>query len=98
MNNPKRMLMIGFLIIWMMFTFVVSDSEAAANVYYGDVVTAEGKTIRVKGKDGSVSLFWLGHRTQFDTRAPLVGDKVKIEYVKDRLRRNAVTRVTILSK
>jgi hypothetical protein len=92
------MLMIGFLIIWMIFTFVVSDSEANPDVYYGNVVATEGKTIQVKAKDGRVSVFWLGHRTQFDTRAPFIGDRVKIEYVKDKLHRNAVTRLTILSK
>jgi hypothetical protein len=62
------------------------------------VVATEGKTIQVKGKDGRVSVFWLGHRTRFDTRVPFFGDRVRIEYVKDRLKRNAVTRVTILSK
>jgi len=98
MRNPKRMLMIGFLIIWMIFTFVVSDSEANPDVYYGNVVATEGKSIQVKGKDGRVSVFWLGHRTQFDTRAPFIGDRVKIEYVKDKLHRNAVTRLTIVSK
>jgi hypothetical protein len=98
MKNPKRLLIIGLLLTWMSVVFMVGDSEAAPTVYYGDVVTAEGKTIQVKGKDGRVSLFWLGHRTRFDTRAPLSGDRVKIEYVKDKLRRNAVTRVTILSK
>jgi hypothetical protein len=98
MRNPKRMLMIGLLIIWMIFTFMVSDSEANPDVYYGNVVTTEGKAIQVKGRDGRVSVFWLGHRTRIDTRVPLIGDRVRIEYVKDKLRRNAVTRVTILAK
>jgi hypothetical protein len=98
MRNPKRTLTIGFVIIWTIFTFVVSESEANPDVYDGNVVATEGKTIQVKGKDGRVSVFWLGHRTKFDTRVPHVGDRVKIEYVKDKLRRNAVTRVTILSK
>jgi hypothetical protein len=98
MKNPKWMLMNGLLIIWMIFTFMVSDSEANPDVYYGNVVATEGKTIQVKGKDGRVSVFWLGHRTRFDTRAPFIGDRVKIEYVKDKLKRNAVTRVTILAK
>jgi hypothetical protein len=92
------MLMIGSLIIWMIFTFVVCDSEANPEVYYGNVVATEGKTIQVKGKDGRVSVFWLGHRTKFDTRTPSIGDRVKIEYVKDKLHRNAVTRLTIVSK
>lgn len=90
--------MIGVLIAWISVFFIWSDSDAGPNIYYGDVVTAEGKTIQVKGKDGRVSLFWLGRRTRFDTRAPIPGDRVKLEYVKDRLRRNAVTRITIMSK
>ena len=98
MRNPKRMLMIGFLITWMIFTFVVCDSEANPDVYYRNVVATEGKIIQVKGTDGRVSVFWLGHRTQFDTRVPFFGDRVRIEYVKDKLKRNAVTRVTILAK
>ncbi len=98
MKNPKRILAIGFLIMWMIFTLMASASEANPEVYYGNVVATEGKSIQVKGKDGRVSVFWLGHRTKFDTRAPFVGDRVKIEYVKDKLHRNAVTRLTILSK
>jgi len=98
MKNPKRMLAIGFLIVWVIFAFMVNDSEASPDVYYGNVVATEGKSIPVKGKDGRVSVFWLGHRTKFDTRAPFIGDRVKIEYVKDKLHRNAVTRLTIVSK
>jgi len=58
MKNPKRMLMIWLFIIWMIFTFVVCDSEAEATVYYGKVVATEGKSIQVKGNDGRVSVFW----------------------------------------
>lgn len=90
--------MIGLLIVWITFAFMESDSEAKPSVFYGTVVATEGKAIQVKGKDGHVSVFWLGHRTRFDTRVPLPGDRVRIEYVRDRLRRNAVTRMTILSK
>lgn len=91
-------MMIGLLVIWITFTFTGSDSEAKPNVFYGTVVATEGKILQVKGKDGHVSVFWLGHRTRFDTRVPFFGDRVRIEYVKDKLKRNAVTRVTILSK
>ena len=98
MKNPKRMLAIGFLIMWMVFILMVNDSEASPDVYYGNVVATEGKSIQVRGKDGRVSVFWLGHRTKLDTRAPFIGDRVKIEYVKDKLHRNAVTRLTIVSK
>jgi len=92
------MLAIGFLIVWVIFAFMVNDSEASPDVYYGNVVATEGKSIQVRGKDGRVSVFWLGHRTKLDTRAPFIGDRVKIEYVKDKLHRNAVTRLTIVSK
>ena len=98
MKNSNRMLAIGFLILWAIFAFMVNDSGAGPDVYYGNVVATEGKSIQVKGKDGRVSVFWLGHRTKFDTRAPFIGDRVKIEYVKDKLHRNAVTRLTILTK
>ena len=98
MKNPKRMLTIMFLIMWIIFTFMASNSEANPDIYYGNVVATEGKAIQVKGTDGRVSVFWLGHRTQFDTRVPFFGDRVRIEYVKDKLKRNAVTRVTILAK
>lgn len=99
MKNSKKMLMTGLLIVcWMTLAFMASDSEAKPDVFYGNVVATEGKVIQVKGKDGKVSVFWLGHRTRFDTRVPFFGDRVKIEYVKDKLKRNAVTRVTILAE
>lgn len=98
MKNSKRMFLLAPLIIWITFILMGSDSEAKPNVFYGTVVATEGKILQVKGKDGHVSVFWLGHRTRFDTRVPFFGDRVRIEYVKDKLRRNAVTRVTILSK
>ncbi len=98
MKNARRIVMIGLLTVWITFTLMGSDSEAKPNVFYGTVVATEGKVIQVKGEDGRVSVFWLGHRTRFDTRAPLPGDRVKIEYVKDKLKRNAATRLSVLSK
>jgi hypothetical protein len=98
MKNPKRLLMIGLLIAWISGFFMGGDSDAGPKVYYGDVVGMKGKVIQVKDKDGRVSVFWLGRRTKFDSRAPFSGDRVRIEYVKDRLGRNAVTRITIMSK
>ena len=36
--------------------------------------------------------------THLDSRVPFFGDWLKIEYVKDKLERNAVTRITILGR
>ncbi len=98
MSNGKRILMISFLTSMILFSLLIVTGEAKPNVYYGKVVATEGKVIQVKADDGKVSAFWLGHRTRFDSRAPFFGDRVRIEYVKDKLNRNAVTRVTILDK
>jgi len=98
MNNEKRFLLIGFLATVIIFSILPPVAEAKPYVYYGKVLATEGKIIQVKADDGKVSVFWLGHRTRFDSRVPFFGDRVRIEYVKDRLNRNAVTRVTILGK
>ena len=81
-----------------LFSLLVDIGEAKPNIYYGKVVATEGKMIQVKADNGKVSVFWLGPRTRFDSRAPFFGDRVRIEYVKDKLNRNAVTRVTLLGK
>ena len=98
MNNGKRFFLIGFLTTVIIFLVLPAIAEAKPNVYYGKVLATEGKIIQVKAEDGKVSVFWLGHRTRFDSRVPFFGDRVRIEYVKDKLNRNAVTRVTILGK
>ena len=79
-----------------LFSLLVDTGEGKRNVCYGKVV--EGTIIQVKADNGKVSEFWLGHRTRFDSRVPFFGDRVRIEYVKDKLNRNAVARVTILGK
>jgi hypothetical protein len=65
---------------------------------FPQIVAIEGVALHVKGSDGKVSLFWVGHRTQVKPRAPLFGDRVKIECVKDRLKRRAITRLTVLDR
>jgi hypothetical protein len=40
----------------------------------------------------------MGYRTRLDSRVPFFGDSVRIEYVKGKLGRNAVTRITILGR
>ena len=74
------------------------EAQAASLYFYGQVVAIEGTALQVKGKDGGISLFWVGRRTQFKPRAPLFGDRVKIEYIIDKLKRRAVTRLTVLGK
>jgi hypothetical protein len=98
MKNRKRLLAMGIFAIFIIFPLCPTITDAKPNVYHGKVVSTEGKVIQVKGDDGKVSVFWLGHRTKLDSRAPFFGDRVRIEYVKDKLNRNAVTRVTILGK
>jgi len=86
------------LIVLIMFFIMVNPLLAQPKVYYGRVVGTEFFVIQVRGDDGRISVFWLGHKTRLDSRVPFFGDKVRIEYVKDRLGRNAITRITILER
>jgi hypothetical protein len=95
MRNRKSMTVIGVFIL-MVCALLFSIEAADAAVFYGTVVATEIKSIQVRGDNGSVSVFWLGRNTHLTSRLPLVGDRVKITYIKDRLRRNAATRITIL--
>ena len=92
----KRFLLVGFLISLTILSLVVNTVEAEPRVYYGRVVGTEFFVIQVKGDNGRTSVFWLGHRTHLDSRLPFFGDRVRIEYVKDKLSRNAVTRLVVL--
>ena len=96
--NRKRIMIAGFFATLMIYPFLVNTIEAQPRVYYGRVVGTEFSVIQVKGDDGRVSVFWLGHKTHLSSRVPFFGDRVRIEYVKDKLRRNAVTRITILGR
>jgi hypothetical protein len=98
MKNGTKILMISSLTSMILFSLLIGTGESKPNVCYGKVVATEGTIIQVKADKGQVSAFWLGHRTRFDSRVPFFGDRVRIEYVKDKLNRNAVTRVTILGK
>ena len=55
-----------------------------------------GEREGVRGDNGRISWFWMGHRTHLESRVPFFGDRVRIEYVKDRLGRNAVTQIKVL--
>ena len=94
--SQKKALIFGIFISLAVFFFLANIAEAA--VFYGTVVGTEAKVMQVRGGDGKVSTFWLGRNTRLDTRLPFVGDRVRIVYIKDRLKRNAATRVTILGR
>lgn len=88
----------GFLISFIILLLIANPVEADSKVYYGQVVGIEFTVIQVRGDNGRISVFWLGHKTNLDSRPLFFGDKVRIEYVKDKLGRNAVTRIAVLKK
>jgi hypothetical protein len=96
MKHGKAIIGIG---LWALIFFLfLNAGEARAATFYGKIVAIEGNALQVKGNDGGISLFWVGRRTQFKPRAPLFGDRVKIVYVIDKLKRRAVTHLTVLGK
>ncbi len=97
MRNRKSLVMIGLFIL-MVCSLLIAIEVAHAAVFYGEVVATEVKSIQVRGADGRVSVFWVGRHTHLTSRHPFVGDRVKITYIKDHLKRNAATRITILGR
>lgn len=75
---------------------LLTIEAADASVFYGTVVATEVKSIQVRGDSGRVSVFWVGRHTHLTSRHPFVGERVKVTYIKDNLKRNAATRITIL--
>jgi len=98
LNCVWRYLIIGFFTTLIIFSIMATPALAQPKVLYGRVIGTEFFVIQVRGGDGRVSVFWMGHRTRLDSRVPFFGDRVKIEYVKDRLGRNAATSITILGR
>ncbi len=96
MLKGKTFLIVGFLATLTIFSLWITAVEGNSNVYYGKVVGTEFHVIQVRDDDGRISWFWMGHRTHFESRVPFFGDRVRIEYVKDKLGRNAVTRMKVL--
>ena len=96
MLKGKIFLMLGFFAAVTIFSLWVSAAECNSNVYYGKVVGTEFNVIQVRDDHGRISWFWMGHRTHFESKVPFFGDRVRIEYVKDKLGRNAVTRIKVL--
>ena len=98
MRNGKRILLVGLLINLIVVFLDVSSVGAEPGVYVGQVVGIEFSVLQVRGDDGRISVFWCGYKTHLDSRPPFFGDRVKIEYIKDLMRRNAVTRISVLKK
>jgi len=96
MGKRKGILLVGFLVSFIFVLLFVNSVGAGTSVYYGQVVGIEFSLLQVRGEDGRVSVFWCGYKTFVDSRPPLIGDRVKIEYIKDSIRRNAVTRIAVL--
>lgn len=98
MGNGKRIALVGFLInltiVFLFFNVIGAEPRA----YYGQVVGLEFPVLQVRAEDGRISTFWVGYKTHLDSRPPFFGDRVKIEYIKDSIRRNAVTRISVLKK
>jgi len=96
MGKRKRILLVGFFVNLTLFFLLINSAGARPNVYYGQVVGIEFSMLQVRGEDGRVSVFWCGYKTFLDSRPPLIGDRVKVEYTKDSIWRNAVTRIAVL--
>ncbi len=95
MGKRKRVLIVGFLVSLILVLLLIDTAGARTRVYYGQVVGIEFSVLQVRDNDGRVSVFWCGYKTFLDSRPPLIGDRVKIEYVKDSIMRNAVTRIAV---
>ncbi len=91
-----KKIILTLLFVWM--TCLTTAALAENGVFHGKVVGTEFSVIQVRGDDGKISVFWMGYKTHVDSRIPFFGDRVRIEYIKDKLGRNAVTRVTLLKK
>jgi len=91
-------LIIGAFASLIILFFMAVPTLAQPKVHHGTVVGTEFFVIQVRGDDGKVSVFWMGHRTRLDSRVPFFGDRVRIEYVKDKLGKNAVTQIAVLKK
>jgi hypothetical protein len=96
--KKRTIFVLSVVCISIIFSLLTTPVLAEHGVFYGKVVGTEFSVIQVKGDNGRVSVFWMGHKTRLDSRVPFFGNRVKIEYVKDKLGRNAVTRITILGR
>jgi len=96
----RKRIIIMLLFVWTLINFLTFSTLAWAEpkVFYGKVVGTQFSVIQVRGDDSRVSVFWMGYKTRLGSRVPFFGDRVRIEYIKDSLGRNAVTRITIVGR
>jgi len=88
--------MVGLIVNLIIVLLTVNLVSAGTKAYYGQVIGIEFTMLQVRDEAGRVSVFWCGYKTSLDSRPPLIGDKVKIEYTKDWISRNAVTRIAVV--
>ncbi len=98
MEKQNRTLFVGFFVSLILVLLLVNPVGAGTKVYYGQVIEIEFMMLQVRDDDGRVSVFWCGYKTSLDSRPPLIGDRVKIEYMKDSIMRNAVSRIAVVKK
>ncbi len=99
MTGRRRNRLIGCITVLIILFMGSGIALAGYYVYKGVVVGVEPKIIRTRGKDGTISVFWVGRKTRWKSgRIPRIGERVRIKYLKDRLNRNAVVELTILKK
>jgi hypothetical protein len=96
MEKRKRILVVGCLVNLIALLIMVNFVSAGTQAYYGQVIGIEFTMLQVRDDAGRVSVFWCGYKTFLDSRPPLIGDRVKIEYIKDSILRNAVTRIAVV--
>ena len=96
----RKRIIFTLLFVWtlIIISILTTPTWADPKVFHGKVVGTEFSVIQVRGDDGKVSVFWMGYKTRLGSRVPFFGDRVRIEYIKDSLGRNAVTRIAILGR
>lgn len=99
MTERRGRVLAGLIVILAVPFTLTGIALAAYHLYTGDVVGVEPKIIRARGEDGTISVFWMGRKTQWKWGCiPHIGEKVRIQYVKDRLHRKAVLELTIIEE
>ena len=75
----RKRIILSVMWVSIIFSLLITPALAEHGVFYGKVVGTEFMVIQVRGGDGKVSAFWMGHRTRFDSRIPFFGDRVRID-------------------
>jgi len=68
----RKRIIFTLLLVWILiiFPFLTTPALAEHGVFYGKVVGTEFSVIQVRGDNGGVSVFWMGHKTRLDSRVP----------------------------